>query len=95
MSFDNICKYLATEYPASFVRWLLNYEPNDTQILPTELKLDPVRADTLILLQSNQILHVEFQTLPTSVPSLPLRMLDYWVRLYRQYNCPVEQAVIF
>jgi predicted transposase YdaD len=22
-------------------------------------------------------------------------MLDYWVRLYRQYNCPIEQVVIF
>lgn len=75
MSFDNICKYLATEYPPSFVRWLLNYAPSDTQILPTELKLDPVRADTLILLQANQILHVECQTLPASVPSLPLEFI--------------------
>lgn len=96
MSFDNICKYLATEYPAAFVRWLLNYDANDIQILPTELKLDPIRADTLILLQTNnQILHLEVQTLPTSVPSLPLRMLDYWVSLYRQYDCPIEQVVIF
>jgi len=22
-------------------------------------------------------------------------MLDYWVRLYRQYDCPIEQVVIF
>lgn len=96
MSFDNVCKYLATEYPASFVRWLLNVDDNNIQVLPTELKLEPIRADTFILLQTtNQILHLEFQTLPTSVPPLPLRMLDYWVRLYRQYNCPIEQAVIF
>lgn len=26
---------------------------------------------------------------------MPLRMLDYWVRLHRQYRCPVEQVVIF
>lgn len=96
MSFDNVCKYLATEYPASFVRWLLNIDENNIQILPTELKLDPIRADTLILLQtSDRILHLEFQTLPASVPSLPLRMLDYWVRLYRQYERPIEQVVIF
>ncbi len=94
MSFDNICKYLAVEYPASFVSWLLNLNTNDIQI-PTELKLDPIRADSLILLQANNILYLEFQTLPTSVPSLPLRMLDYWVRLYRQYECPIEQVVIF
>ncbi len=28
-------------------------------------------------------------------PPLPLRMLDYWLRLYRQYRCPVEQIIIF
>jgi len=95
LSFDNICKYLAAEYPAAFVHWLLNIDTNDIQILPTELKLDPIRADTLILLRNtNQILHLEFQTLPTSVPSLSLRMLDYWVRLHRQYDCPIEQVVI-
>ena len=26
---------------------------------------------------------------------MPLRMLDYWVRLHRQYRCPVEQVVIY
>ncbi len=96
MSFDNICKYLAAEYPAAFVHWLLNIDTNDIQILPTELKLDLIRADTLILLRNtNQILHLEFQTLPTSVPSLSLRMLDYWVRLHQQYDWPIEQVVIF
>lgn len=96
MSFDNICKYLAAEYPASFVSWLLNLDTNDILILPTELKLDLIRADSLILLQANnRVLHLEFQTLPTSVPSLPLQMLDYWVRLYRQYECPIEQVIIF
>jgi site-specific recombinase XerC len=34
------------------------------EILPTELSRDPIRADAIILLQStNQILHLEFQTL--------------------------------
>ncbi len=40
-------------------------------------------------------LNISVQTLPTSTPPLPLRMLDYWVRLYRQYNCDIEQVVIF
>ncbi len=95
MSFDNICKYLASEYPAQFVSWLLAADTTNIEILPTELSRDPIRADALILLQNtNQILHLEFQTLPESTPPLPLRMLDYWVR-YRQYQRPIEQVVIF
>ncbi len=96
MSFDNICKYLTSEYPQQFVRWLLASDATDIQLLPTELSRDPIRADTVILLQNtDQILHLEFQTLPESTPPLPLRMLDYWVRLYRQYSRPIEQVVIF
>lgn len=97
LNYDNICKYLAEQYPASFVRWLFS-EPVSTeiQVLKTELSLEPIRADAVTLLQTtNQILHIEFQTLPDSEPPIPLRMLDYWVRLYRQYRCPVEQVVIF
>ncbi|MGB3189001.1 MAG: DUF4351 domain-containing protein, partial [Limnoraphis sp.] len=41
------------------------------------------------------ILHLEFQTQPTSEPPLPLRMLDYWVRLYRKYRRPIQQFIIF
>ncbi|WP_241994439.1 DUF4351 domain-containing protein [Chroococcidiopsis cubana] len=40
-------------------------------------------------------MHLEFQVETISVPPLPLRMLDYYVRLYRQYNRPVDQFVIF
>jgi len=56
--------------------------------LPTEVELDPIRADSLILLQANNRVLYHPQT-PTSVPSYPLRMFDYWVRLYRQYECPM------
>lgn len=92
---DNICKYLASEYPQQFVRWLFASDATDIELLPTELSREPIRADTVILLQStNRILHLEFQTLPESTPPLPLRMLDYWVRLYRQYSLPIEQVVI-
>jgi predicted transposase YdaD len=35
-----------------------------------------------------RILHLEFQTKLESTPPLPLRMLDYWVRLYRLYRLP-------
>jgi predicted transposase/invertase (TIGR01784 family) len=93
---DNICKYLAEEYPVSFVHWLLPTNTEEIQVLKTELSLEPIRADSVTFLQvANQILHLEFQTEPASEPPMPLRMLDYWVRLHRQYRCDIEQVVIF
>ena len=96
MAYDNICKYLAEQYPSEFFQWVLGEAPDDIQVLKTELSAEPIQADALSLLQStNQILHLEFQTLPQSEPPLPFRMLDYWVRLQRKYRCPIEQVVIF
>ncbi len=87
MAYDNICKRLASEYPKAFVHWLLAVDEVDIQKLPTELSLEPIRSDALYFLpQREQILHLEFQTEPDSRPPLPLRMLDYWARLYRQYG---------
>ncbi|MGB3205245.1 MAG: Rpn family recombination-promoting nuclease/putative transposase [Crinalium sp.] len=96
MSYDNVCKYLAEQYPASFVRWLLNIEPSTVEVLKTELTIEPIRADAVTFLQTtDQILHIEFQTSPISDPPMALRMLDYSVRLKRQYRCDVAQVVIF
>lgn len=96
MSFDNVCKYLAEKYPANFVKWLLDIEPVSLRILKAELNLEPIRADSVFLLKmGRQILHLEFQTQPQSKPPLPLRMLDYSVRLKRKYRCPVIQVIIF
>lgn len=95
MSFDNACKFLAEQYPTEFARWLLDQDVSDVQLLKTELSQEPIRADTVTFLQTaGKILHVEFQTLPDSSPPLPFRMLDYSVRLKRQYNCDVEQVVL-
>ena len=91
LNYDNACKYLAEQYPAEFVSWLLSVQSQDIRVLKTELTLEPIRADAVTFLQTaNQILHIEFQTLPTSNPSIPFRMLDYSVRLKRQYRCDVE-----
>jgi predicted transposase YdaD len=96
LSYDNACKYLAETYPREFARWLLAIEPPEIRVLKTELTLEPIRADALSLLRAaNRILHLEFQTLPVSKPPMPLRMLDYSVRLKRKYRCSVEQVVIF
>ncbi|MCG6134774.1 MAG: DUF4351 domain-containing protein [Nostoc sp. LLA-1] len=96
MSYDNTCKYLAETYPVEFARWLLSSDTSHIQVLKTELNLEPIRADAVILLQAaNQILHLEFQTSPKSTPPLDFRMLDYYTRLKRQYWCDIEQVLIF
>jgi predicted transposase YdaD len=96
LSYDNACKYLAEQYPGEFVRWLLAVEPTDIEVLKTELTLEPIRADAVTFLRTaNQILHLEFQTLPISEPPISFRMLDYSVRLKRQHRCRVVQVVIF
>ncbi|HBB36157.1 MAG TPA: hypothetical protein DC064_31375 [Cyanobacteria bacterium UBA9273] len=96
MSYDNTCKYLAEKYPTAFANWLLGIQSPNIEILKTELTNEPIRADAITLLRTaNQILHLEFQTLPYSDPPMPLRMLDYSVRLKRQYRCTVTQVIIF
>lgn len=96
MSFDNVCKVLAEKYPADFARWLIGEESTNIEVLKTELSLEPIRADSVTFIRTgNIILHIEFQTLTQSNPAIPFRMLDYSVRLKRQYKCPVVQVVIF
>ena len=97
MAYDNTCKYLAEKFPAAFVHWLLPIdEPTSVQVLKTELIQEPIRADSLVFLQTdNQILHLEFETRPYSDPPIAFRMLDYYVRLKRQYSCSINQVVIF
>jgi len=64
-------------------------------VLKTELSIEPIRADSLVFLGTqNRILHLEFQTRWPSQPPIEFRMLDYWVRLYRQYQVSIIQVVI-
>jgi predicted transposase YdaD len=94
--YDNLCKILAEKYPRDFIRWLLNQEPQTIEILKTELSIEPIRADAVTFLQTeNRILHLEFQTSIKSQTPISLRMLDYYVRLTRKYQVPVTQVVIF
>ncbi|MBD2199587.1 MULTISPECIES: DUF4351 domain-containing protein [Calothrix] len=94
--YDNLCKILAEKYPFDFTRWLLNQEPQKIEILKTELSIEPIRADSVTFLQTeNRILHLEFQTTIKSQTPIALRMLDYYVRLTRKYQVPVTQVVIF
>jgi len=96
VSYDNVCKILAEKYPRDFARWLLTVEPQEIKVLKTELSIEPIRADSLTFLQTeNRILHLEFQTITRSKTPIYFRMLDYSVRLIRQYKVPVTQVVIF
>ncbi|AFZ44180.1 hypothetical protein PCC7418_2014 [Halothece sp. PCC 7418] len=95
MSFDNLCKLLSEKYPANFASWVLNTPQTDVEVLKTELSIEPIRADSVTFLQlQGRILHLEFQTQWRSNPPLPLRMLDYWVRLHRLYRLPITQVVV-
>ncbi|WGV25145.1 Rpn family recombination-promoting nuclease/putative transposase [Halotia branconii] len=95
MSFDNLCKLLSEKHPITFASWVLGTPQTNVIILKTELSIEPIRADHVTFLQlQERILHLEFQTKLESTPPLPLRMLDYWVRLYRLYRLPITQVVV-
>ncbi|MEH2323703.1 MAG: Rpn family recombination-promoting nuclease/putative transposase [Nostoc sp.] len=93
--FDNVCKFLAESFSADFVIWLLGEPTTLTELSPSELSLEPIRADTLILLQSDEIvLHLEFQTVPKA--DIPFRISDYRLRVYRKFpHKRMRQVVIY
>ncbi|PMB23602.1 hypothetical protein CEN47_18600, partial [Fischerella thermalis CCMEE 5319] len=95
MAFDNLCKLLSETYPDRFATWLLGETPTSIEVLKTELSIEPIRADSVTFLSTpGRILHLEFQVKIETTPPLSLRMLDYWVRLYRRYRLPITQVVI-
>lgn len=93
--YDDTCRFLAEHFSADFASWLLGEPIGMTELKPSELSLDPIRTDALILLQSTAaFLHLEFQTLPKD--KIPFRMLDYRVRGYRKDPTkPMRQVVIY
>ncbi|MEA5618671.1 Rpn family recombination-promoting nuclease/putative transposase, partial [Cronbergia sp. UHCC 0137] len=93
--YDNTCKFLAETFPTDFATWLLGTPIHFTKLKPSELSVEPIRADSLIFLQSiSIILHIEFQTRPD--PDLPFRMADYRLRLHRKFpEKEIWQFVIY
>lgn len=93
--YDDTCRFLAEHFPSDFASWLLGKSVTLTELQPSELSLDPIRADALIFLESDEeILHIEFQTLPKD--NIPFRVLDYRVRGYRRDPAkPMRQVVIY
>ncbi|MDF5732547.1 MAG: Rpn family recombination-promoting nuclease/putative transposase [Rhizonema sp. PD38] len=93
--YDDTCRFLAEHFSTDFASWLLGKPVTMTELKPSELSLDPIRADALILLESDEsVLHIEFQTLPKN--NIPFRVLDYRVRMYRKDPTkPMRQVVIY
>jgi predicted transposase/invertase (TIGR01784 family) len=93
--FDSLCKFLAENFSNDFATWLLGESISLTELSPSELSLEPIRADALILLQSDQVvLHIEFQTQPKA--DIPFRMIDYRLRVYRRFpQKRMHQTVIY
>ncbi len=93
--FDNICKFLAENFSSDFASWILGEPERLTILSPTELSNEPIRADTLILLQSSEVvLHLEFQT--QTDETMPFRMADYRLRVHRRFpNKSMRQIVIY
>ncbi len=92
---DNISKFLIEQYSADFAAWLLGESISLTTINPTELNVEPIRADSVMLLQSSTvILHTEFQTVGDE--TMPFRMADYYLRLKRKFpKQTIQQIVIY
>ncbi len=95
MAYDNTCKFLAEMFPQDLAAWLLDAPVPLTILDPRELSVEPIRADSLILFESdNRILQIEFQTDPD--PHIPFRMADYRLRIHRRYpKKEIIQIVIY
>jgi predicted transposase/invertase (TIGR01784 family) len=95
MSFDTTCRRLAEIFPEDFASWLLGERIFLTELSPTELSIEPIRADSVMLLQGlKDILHIEFQTDPK--PDIPMRLADYRLRLHRKFpDKRIHQVVIY
>jgi predicted transposase/invertase (TIGR01784 family) len=93
--FDSVSKFQIEQYPTDFAAWLLGEPIALTKLQPTELSIEPIRADSLILLQSDDlILHCEFQTDPDI--TIPFRMADYRLRSHRKFpDKTMVQVVIY
>jgi len=93
--YDNTCKFLAENFSTDFASWLLGKPIPLTKIKPSELSVEPIRADSVILLESSEIvMHLEFQT--KTDETMAYRMANYWLRLYGKYPTKeIHQTVIY
>jgi predicted transposase/invertase (TIGR01784 family) len=93
--YDNTCKFLVENFPTDFASWLLGKPIPLTKLEPSELSADPIRADSVILLESAKVIvHLEFQT--KTDDTMAYRMANYYLRLYGKYPTKdIHQTVIY
>ncbi|MFZ4729625.1 MAG: Rpn family recombination-promoting nuclease/putative transposase [Pseudanabaena sp.] len=93
--YDNTCKFLVENFPTDFATWLLGKPIALTKLEPSELSVDPIRADSVILLESSEVIvHLEFQT--KTDDTMAYRMANYYLRLYGKYPTQeIHQTVIY
>jgi len=93
--YDDTCKFIAANFSVDLASWLLGETIELTVLEPTELYVEPIRADSVVFLQSKDIiLHIEFQTSPNK--DLPFRVADYYLRIYRCFpDKTIYQVVIY
>jgi predicted transposase/invertase (TIGR01784 family) len=93
--FDNLSKFLADEYSQDLSSWFVGYPVTLTELKPKELSLEPIRADSVVLLKSTDlIIHGEFQTDPDD--DIAFRMADYALRIFRKFpNHRLIQVMVY
>lgn len=70
--YDDTYRFLAEHFSADFASWLLGKPVTMTELKPSELSLDPIRADALILLQSDEsVLHIDSTNTSQEQYSIP------------------------
>ena len=92
--YDDTCKFIAANFSRDLASWLLGETIELTVLEPTELYVEPIRADSVVFLQSKDIiLHIEFQTSPSN--DIPFRVADYYLRIYRCHNSYYKHQVYY
>jgi predicted transposase/invertase (TIGR01784 family) len=93
--FDTLSKFLADEYSQDLASWLIGKPIKLTELKPKELSLEPIRADSVVLLKSRRVIvHAEFQTDPDA--QIGFRMADYCLRIYRKFpDRRLVQVVVY
>ncbi|MEH2134860.1 MAG: hypothetical protein V7K86_30465 [Nostoc sp.] len=95
MNFDNICKFLAENFSSDFATWLLGEPITLTELSPKELSLEPIRADALILLQSEETESRNQSNIAASTAILAGLVLDKEVTLRVLRSDIMRESVIY
>jgi predicted transposase YdaD len=70
--YDNTSKLLINQFCLDFTAWLIGQPLQLTEMQPTELYYEPIRADGVVLMKNEDLIcHWEFQTDPDKLMPYP------------------------